>query len=97
MCVCVHIVQLNRMRAGLFRMSLMPLDAVKTMMQVEGAAGIPLLYNKVKGLGMGVLFHGSLASGSASVISHFPWFVTVRSYPQILEALAYKQIGRISE
>lgn len=60
--------------AGAARMALMPLDALKTTLQVEGAAGVTLLRNKVAAGGAGVLFHGAVAAGTASTISHFPWF-----------------------
>jgi len=58
--------------AGAFRMVLMPIDAVKTSMQVGGSLK-PLL-GKIKTNGIPVLWHGAFAAWSATVVGHFPWF-----------------------
>ena len=60
--------------AGLFRVTLMPIDAVKTNMQVGGSLK-PLLH-KMKVSGPTVLWHGALGSAGATMIGHFPWFGT---------------------
>lgn len=62
--------------AGAFRIALMPLDAVKTIMQVEGKTGIASLSQKIAKGGMGVLYHGSMASAAATFVGHYPWFAT---------------------
>eukprot|EP01102_Stenamoeba_stenopodia_P018192 TRINITY_DN6638_c0_g1_i2.p1 TRINITY_DN6638_c0_g1~~TRINITY_DN6638_c0_g1_i2.p1 ORF type:complete len:233 (+),score=60.61 TRINITY_DN6638_c0_g1_i2:56-754(+) len=62
--------------AGLFRIVLMPVDACKTIMQVEGKNGLPALWNKMKAGGPQVLFHGAIASSVATMVGHFPWFFT---------------------
>lgn len=62
--------------AGLFRIFLMPVDAVKTIMQVEGKNGLPALGAKLKAGGPTVLFHGAIASSVATMVGHFPWFFT---------------------
>ena len=54
----------------------MPLDALKTTLQVEGKGGVNLLKNKVRKGGTKVLYHGTLASMSATFIGHYPWFLT---------------------
>ena len=54
----------------------MPLDTVKTTMQVEGKNGLNLLSKKVKKGGVTTLFHGTGASMSATFIGHYPWFLT---------------------
>lgn len=62
---------------GLFRMAIMPLDAVKTTMQVEGSTrGFNVILDKVQSYGIGVLWHGAMATSAASVVGHFPWFAT---------------------
>lgn len=61
---------------GACKMSLMPIDTLKTMMQVEGRNGKQLLKNKVSIYGVRSLYHGSMASGMASAVSHYPWFAT---------------------
>lgn len=59
--------------AGAFRIFLMPVDALKTNMQVEGAQGIPKLMAKVRMGGPRVLYHGAIAAAVATWAGHFPW------------------------
>ena len=58
------------------RVSLMPIDALKTTLQVEGKEGVRLLRTKINTNGARVLFNGSLASMSATFVGHYPWFLT---------------------
>lgn len=60
--------------AATFRIALMPIDACKTTMQVEGS--IAPLIAKFRANGPRVLFNGSLASASATFAGHYPWFAT---------------------
>lgn len=60
--------------AGGFRVFLMPVDTVKTTMQVTGK--FSNVINKVKVSGPLVLYHGALASASATFVGHYPWFFT---------------------
>lgn len=60
--------------ASAFRVCLMPVDTSMITMQVHGS--IRPLAKKVQTNGVGVLFHGSAAAASASVVGHFPWFFT---------------------
>lgn len=62
--------------AGLFRIGLMPIDTIKTMMQVEGKHGFTTLRQKLKSQGIPVLYHGSLAASLATFVGHYPWFTT---------------------
>jgi len=62
--------------AGLWRIFLMPVDAVKTIMQVEGKHGFSLLRQKVSKGGPTVLYHGALAASGGTIVGHFPWFFT---------------------
>lgn len=62
--------------AAAWRVNLMPIDATKTIMQVEGKDGFKMLVRKVRANGFGVLYHGSLAAFSATLVGHFPWFAT---------------------
>lgn len=61
--------------ASLWRMFLMPIDAIKTTMQVEGAHGFKIVVNKVKAHGVKTMFNGTLASMSATFVGHYPWFL----------------------
>jgi hypothetical protein len=62
--------------AGTFRIGLMPIDTVKTMMQVGGSNGFKTLHQKLKIQGPSVLYHGSLAASFATFVGHYPWFTT---------------------
>jgi len=60
--------------AALFRIFLMPVDTVKTTMQVTGK--FSNVIQKVKIEGVPALYHGSLAAASATFVGHYPWFFT---------------------
>jgi hypothetical protein len=60
--------------AGLFRICLMPIDTLKTSLQVNGSMN--QLSNSLKIAGPRVLFNGAIATSSATMVGHFPWFVT---------------------
>merc|ERR1712038_1784370 len=57
-----------------FRIFLMPIDTVKTTMQVTGS--FSNVVTKIKTSGPTVLYHGALASASATFVGHYPWFFT---------------------
>lgn len=61
--------------AAAWRIMLMPVDATKTIMQVEGTKGWPALKLKVKTKGPTVLYHGALAASAATFVGHYPWFM----------------------
>ena len=54
----------------------MPVDTLKTTLQVEGPKGMKLLGAKLASQGPLVMWHGSLAAASATAVGHFPWFYT---------------------
>eukprot|EP01067_Filipodium_phascolosomae_P008909 Filipodium_phascolosomae@DN782_c0_g1_i1.p1 len=62
--------------AASFRWLLMPIDAWKTIKQVEGGDGLRALVTKVRTGGIAKLWHGSLAAMSATWVGHYPWFLT---------------------
>jgi len=68
--------------AGAIRIVLMPIDTLKTVMQVEGSQrGWRVLREKMQqprgaGGGVGVLFHGALGASAATFAGHYPWFLT---------------------
>jgi len=62
--------------AASWRIFLMPIDASKTILQVEGKDGLQKLRAKVAVGGPRVLWHGALAASGATFVGHFPWFVT---------------------
>lgn len=61
---------------GVYRLLIMPIDAVKTSMQVGGKDGFAKLATKISTSGVGVLWHGAFASTSATIVGHYPWFAT---------------------
>merc|ERR1719387_275935 len=62
--------------ASSMRCLLVPVDTVKTIMQVEGKEGIPKLMAKYKTGGPVVFFHGAGATLAAHFAGNYPWFVT---------------------
>lgn len=60
--------------ATAFRITLMPIDTIKTALQVDGAKGIPTLISKFKAHGPSIFYHGALASSAATLASHYQWF-----------------------
>jgi hypothetical protein len=62
--------------AGLWRIFLMPVDASKTSLQVEGPDGLKRLWESVRESGPAPLYRGALAQAAATTAGHFPWFLT---------------------
>lgn len=62
--------------AATWRIFLMPLDTVKTTMQVEGAQGLSKVMAKAKVGGPTVFYHGAMAASAATFAGHYPWFLT---------------------
>lgn len=62
--------------AASWRINLMPIDTLKTCLQVNGKKGVDILLNKYKKDGVKVFYHGSVGAFSATYVGHFPWFAT---------------------
>lgn len=62
--------------AAAFRMILTPVDTVKTIMQTEGKAGLPILRQRIRTYGVGTLWYGAFATAAATFVGHYPWFGT---------------------
>lgn len=62
--------------AALFRIAIMPIDAIKTSQQTDGAKGLALLLEKVSAEGISTLYAGALAASFATFLGHYPWFIT---------------------
>lgn len=82
--------------ASAYRVGLMPVDAVKTSMQVNGNKGVSNLINKVRIGGPKVLFHGAGATVSASWVGYYPWFFTYNYMNSVLPEYeeTHKKLGR---
>ena len=76
--------------ASVARLALLPLDAMKTVSQVEGSGAMSMLRSKLRAGGPGVMFHGASAAVTSSVISHFPWFYTVSSHLQLSQKRSWQ-------
>ena len=62
--------------AAAWRIVLLPLDAAKTSLQVNGEKGLQVLKEKVQLEGIQGLFAGALAGSAATFVGHYPWFLT---------------------
>lgn len=65
--------------AGMWRICLMPIDTLKTTLQVEGAKGLNHVKAKIARGGPTVLYHGALGAAGATMVGHWPWFFTFNS------------------
>lgn len=70
--------------ASLWRICLMPIDACKCTLQVEGKEGLKKLGAKLATSGPTVLWHGGLAAAGANFVGHFPWFGTFNALDEHL-------------
>lgn len=80
--------------AAAFRIFLMPIDTVKTTMQVTGR--FSAVADKVKVGGVPVLYQGSLAAASATFVGHYPWFFTYNFLSEKIpkQDTQVKELGR---
>ena len=60
--------------AASWRVLFMPADTLKLNYQVNGS--LDILKSNIKSNGPKVLYNGSLAAFSSTLIGHYPWFVT---------------------
>ena len=54
----------------------MPIDTLKTSLQVNGKTGIHILKDKYRQHGIKIFYHGSVGAFAATYAGHFPWFAT---------------------
>uniref|UniRef100_A0A7S2WKN1 Mitochondrial carrier protein n=1 Tax=Rhizochromulina marina TaxID=1034831 RepID=A0A7S2WKN1_9STRA len=62
--------------AGLWRLLIIPLDTLKTILQVEGAQGFRAVSDRVRAGQISSLYNGAYASAFATMVGHYPWFST---------------------
>lgn len=67
---------LGSFMAGIWRLSTLPVDAWKTSKQVHGPDGLKMLLKKYNNSGVKAFYQGGLASATATMAGHYPWFVT---------------------
>jgi hypothetical protein len=58
------------------QMLLIPLDSLKTMMQVEGSAGTRILLAKLKEHGVVALWDGATVAALSMIATHYPWYLS---------------------
>jgi hypothetical protein len=75
---------LGSISAGLWRIVLMPIDASKTVMQVEGSDGLKNLWSLAGAEGPAPLYQGAVASALATAVGHFPWYLTYNYLNDVL-------------
>jgi len=79
-----------------WRIFIMPIDAVKTTMQAEGAQARSLLKSKMNTQGPVVLWHGAGAAATATAVGHFPWFYTFNLLQSVIPTYTetHKKLAR---
>jgi len=82
--------------AASWRIFLMPLDTIKTTMQVEGKTGFSKVMGKARAGGPAVFYHGALAASSATFAGHYPWFFTYNTLSEMIPVPegTFQQLGR---
>ena len=61
---------------GLARIALMPIDTMKTVLQVDSSEGFRNLVRRLRAGKFGVLYQGSVATAISAIAGHYPWFYT---------------------
>lgn len=80
---------LGSIMAGLWRLSTLPVDAWKTSKQVYGDGGLKIIINKFKIHGISAFYQGGVASALATMVGHYPWYVTNNYLEQYLARYSY--------
>lgn len=70
--------------AGAWRLVILPIDTVKTTLQVNGKDGFQMIREKIASEGPSVLYNGAIASVLATIVGHYPWFFTYNSLSDVL-------------
>ena len=72
----IDILKFQILGAAAWRLVLLPIDAAKTSLQVNGEKGMEMLKKRVELEGPSSLFSGALAGCAATFVGHYPWFLT---------------------
>ena len=76
--------------AGGWRILTLPIDAWKTSLQVHGNKGIQVLRDKIAKEGVKGLYNGAIASSTATMMGHFPFFLTYNYCDEYIPKIKYK-------
>ena len=82
--------------ASLWRINLMPLDTIKTMLQVKGKDAFPSLRKKYKIGGPSIFYHGSLGAFAATYMGYFPWYYTFNLLNEKIPEYRENELKRLS-
>jgi hypothetical protein len=79
-----------------FRMVLTPIDTLKTTLQTQGKAGLPILKARIAANGFTTMWYGSVATAAATFVGHYPWFATYNYLSQVIpqQDTTLKKLGR---
>jgi hypothetical protein len=81
---------LGSILAGFWRLSTLPVDAWKTSKQVYGPDGLKMLVKKFNNHGVSAFYQGGVASALATMVGHYPWFVTNNYLEFYMTKYSYK-------
>lgn len=83
-----------------WRLAIMPVDVIKTTLQVNGKDGMNVLKQNINHNGIRAMYSGATASMSSSLVGYYPWFFTYdylkRNAPEGNEIVRNGAIGFIS-
>lgn len=80
--------------AAVWRILTQPVQNLKTLMQVEGAAGVGIMVSKVSTDGIGALWEGAIGTMGATWLGHYPWCVIV---PAVTCSAALSSVAQNSQ
>ena len=84
--------------AGAWRLIILPIDTLKTTLQVSGKDGLDIIKEKLDKEGSSILYNGALASVLATIVGHYPWFFVYNSLseaiPTVPEMHQIAQVAR---
>ena len=70
--------------AGAWRLVILPIDTLKTTLQVSGQGGFDVLKEKLQKEGPSILYNGAIASVLATIVGHYPWFFVYNTLSESL-------------
>lgn len=74
----------------MWRLITLPVDAWKTSKQVYGSNGLNVLIQKFRVNGISAFYQGAVASVTATMVGHFPWFTTYNYLDLYLPKASFK-------
>ena len=69
----------------LWRITLMPIETCKTVLQVDGVSGFHLLLTRCKAGELSILYQGSTTVALLTAVGHYPWFFTHNTLDRLID------------